>query len=202
MKSRRKEEPCCEHGEVCCSGGLVAVALLGVPSAASALLARGHVLEATFGGAASVDGELERPSGVAVSESSGDVYVVDSGKQRVDVFRPTSGGYKYASEFSVRAPGAITVDNSTSEADPTRGDVYVAGTNEKESQERNTVYEYSPRKGEIVHRWKAFRVKEEHGESGDSELELEDISVWRSMKTERCGCTGKKKATSTVSANR
>lgn len=156
----------------------LAVAVLAAPSAASALLARGHVFEGTFGRAGAGDGELARPSGVAVSESSGDVFVVDAGNERVEVFKPAAaGGYEYASQFKVHAPGAIAVDNSTSEGDPTRGDVYVAGAEEKESQERDVVYEYSPAEGKVVHRWKRFEVKQKRGgEVSEEELELEDIS--------------------------
>ena len=90
---------------------------------------------------------------------------------------PGARGYEYAGQFKVRAPGAIAVDNSTSEADPTRGDVYVAGAEEKESLERNDVYEYSPSRGEVVHRWKTFKVHEKvGGEVREEELELELIA--------------------------
>jgi DNA-binding beta-propeller fold protein YncE len=115
---------------------------------------------------------------VAVSEAGGDVYVVDSGNGRVEVFTPVAGGgYEYASQFKVFDPGAIAVDNSVSEADPTRGDVYVAGAEEKESGERDVVYEYSPAEGKVVHKWKRFKAKEKRGgEVIEEELELEDVS--------------------------
>ena len=59
---------------------------------------------------------VRRPSGVAVDEATGEVYVVDAGNERVEVFRPGADGYEYFSQFKVRSPGAIAVDNSTSTA--------------------------------------------------------------------------------------
>ena len=38
--------------------------------------ARGDVFSASFGAPGSGDGQLDEPSGVAVNESTGDVYVV------------------------------------------------------------------------------------------------------------------------------
>ena len=62
------------------------------------------------------------------------------------------------------APGAIAVDNSTSEGDPSRGDVFVAG-----GAERDFVYVYSPMEGKVVAKLHALK-------SGEEEGELEDIS--------------------------
>jgi hypothetical protein len=135
------------------------------------------VFGSAFGTLGAGPGQLGDATGVAVSDATGDAYVVDAAGERVEVFAPDGhGGYGFASEFKVRTPGAITVDNSTSASDPTRGDVYVAGTAEKEStaEERDLVYEYSPSAGEVIHKWGAvFKTKVE-GEQ--EELELEDIS--------------------------
>ena len=66
---------------------IVGVMLL-VPAASSALLARGHTFQTSFGGAGPGDGELSAPTGVAVDEASGEVYVADSGNERVEIFKP------------------------------------------------------------------------------------------------------------------
>lgn len=63
--------------------------LLLCSSSALALTQRGHVPGTTFGEAGVLGGDFERPSGVAVSEvgaTSGDVYVVDRGNNRVERF--------------------------------------------------------------------------------------------------------------------
>jgi hypothetical protein len=139
-------------------------------SSASALSQRGHVFGSSFGAAGTGEGEFDTPTGVAVDETSGYVYVVDSGSERVEAFRPSAGGgYEYAGEFKVRSPGAIAVDNSASAGDPSRGDVFVAGAEEKGSAERDVVYAYSPAEGKVIAKLHSFR-------SGEEEGELEDIS--------------------------
>jgi DNA-binding beta-propeller fold protein YncE len=75
-------------------GGTLALLLvyLSLPSAASA--ARGHQFTTTFGtpcaAAPCGNGELKEPSGVAVNEATGNVYVVDKGDDRVEIF--SAGG--------------------------------------------------------------------------------------------------------------
>jgi NHL repeat len=64
-------------------------------SATPALAARGHEFTTTFGKPCTAEpcGEaLKKPTGVAVNEASGDVYVVDTGSNRVARFS-ASGGY-------------------------------------------------------------------------------------------------------------
>ena len=142
---------------------------------ASALVDRGHEFSTAFGEAGSGPGQFSDPTEVAVDEASGDVYVVDTGDERVEIFSPDgSGGYAYASEFTVRKPGAIAVDNSTDADDPTRGDVYVVGSKEKEAEpeERDFIYEYSPSAKE-VRKSSLFRAKVE---GATEELELENIA--------------------------
>jgi hypothetical protein len=77
----------------------VALLLWSVP----ALAARGHIFGKTFGEPCSTlpsepcleghDGQFNEPSGVAVNEATGDVYVVDKGDERVQWFSST-GEYK------------------------------------------------------------------------------------------------------------
>jgi DNA-binding beta-propeller fold protein YncE len=143
---------------------------------ASALIHRGHVFGSTFGAAGTGAGQFNGPSGVAVDEASGDLYVVDAGNERVEIFSPDSEGkYTFTSEFKVRSPTAIAVDNSTSPSDPSSGDVYVVASKEKEAEpeEHEVIYEYSPSEKEVVHKWTIFKAKVE-GET--EELELEVIS--------------------------
>ncbi len=67
---------------------------------------RGHVFGFAFGAAGSGDGQFEGPTQVAVDEATGEVYVVDSGGERVEVFKPEAGGgYEYVSQFKVHSPG-------------------------------------------------------------------------------------------------
>ena len=129
---------------------------------AQALIAQGHVYGSSFGSAGSGDGELAGPSQVAVDEATGEVFVVDAGNERVEVFKPAAGGagYEYAAQFKVHTPGAIAVDNSTSATDPSRGMVYVAGGEEKEAEEDDLIYEYDPVSEEVVHRWHTFEYRE------------------------------------------
>jgi NHL repeat len=152
------------------------VAMASEVAPASALIHRGHVFASAFGQAGAGQGQFDRPSGVAVDEASGALYVLDAGNERVEVFSPDgAGGYAFSSEFKVRSPIAIAVDNSASTSDPSRGEVYVVGGKEKEAEAEahEVVYEYSPSAKEVVHRWTAFKAKV-GGET--EELELEDIS--------------------------
>jgi hypothetical protein len=116
-------------------------AALGVLGLASvpALARQVHYYSKSFGTAGSGAGQLSEPSGVAVSEvgaSSGDVYAIDQGNDRVEVFGPEGA---YISQFNGAAtpaksfswqnspfmPETIAVDNSTNPLDPSKGDVYV-----------------------------------------------------------------------------
>jgi hypothetical protein len=57
---------------------------LGAPTASASLV--GPV--STFGGAGSGAGQLDSPQGVAIQQTSGNVFVADAGNARVDVFGP------------------------------------------------------------------------------------------------------------------
>src|SRR5947209_7670228 len=70
-------------------GLLLAAAVATAPSSALALSQRGHSLGFTFGSIGTALGQFAKgvgPTGVAVNQASGDVYVVDSGNQRVERF--------------------------------------------------------------------------------------------------------------------
>jgi hypothetical protein len=104
---------------------------------APALAAKGYVLSGTFGMAGSGNGAFTEPSGIAVNQSNGDVYVVDTGNNRVEWFNSTgsklegqfNGSGLLANEKGKSAPAAlsepegIAVDNDPSS--PSHGDVYV-----------------------------------------------------------------------------
>ena len=82
--------------------GLCALVGLLSLSAVPALAARGHVYSATFGEKGAGNGQFEEPSGVAVNEATGDVYVVDRANNRVEFFAPnaTTNAYEYAGQFN------------------------------------------------------------------------------------------------------
>jgi WD40-like Beta Propeller Repeat len=156
-------------------GSALALALatmlaLGGPFA-QALPARGHVFAFSF----ESEGE---PRELALDEATGQLYVVDRGAERVQIFEAdASGHYKASGEFKVRSPGAIAVDNSSNSADPSRGFVYVVGAEEKHasSDEEDYIYEYDPALGEVVHKYKEISEAKLKGSEPESE-ELEDIS--------------------------
>jgi DNA-binding beta-propeller fold protein YncE len=138
--------------------GCVLVGAL-VLACAPALAARGHVLGGSFGKPCMSEpcapGKLKEPAGVAVNEATGDVYVLDKGNDRVEVFNAAgtklegelngsgslSGEVTPAPTGQFLAPNAIALDNSCAlhkpvltelttpschESDPSGGDVYVA----------------------------------------------------------------------------
>jgi hypothetical protein len=110
---------------------LALAGLLLCSAPALALSMRGHVFGSAFGSAGKGNGQFSEPAGVAVAETSGDVYVVDSGHNRVQRF--TAAG-AYVSQFNggkgkvLSGPTGIAIDNSHAAApseDPSAGDVYV-----------------------------------------------------------------------------
>jgi NHL repeat len=114
--------------------GALGAALLACSG--SALAQARHVFARSFSG----EGEcaLSSPGGVAVNESSGDIYVVDRGNRRVVRFSHTG---ECLAHFNVKVAEAEpgTVENSTIAVDndaesPSFGDVYVvANGSEPES---------------------------------------------------------------------
>jgi sugar lactone lactonase YvrE len=124
---------------------LCALAWVVLYCGAPALAARSHVFSTSFGTRGSGNGQLDEPYGVAVNESTHDVYVVDKGNDRVEVFSSAgvyigqfNGSGTLAGEGSAAptgqfsAPESIAVDNSGNLlTDPSAGDVYVADTGHK-----------------------------------------------------------------------
>jgi hypothetical protein len=100
----------------------------------TALAAKQYVLGGSFGSEGSGSGQLEEPTGVAVNDATGNVYVLDRGNDRVQEFNST--GTTVLAEFNgaaaptgvLSSPESIAVDNSGSVLDPANGDVYVADT--------------------------------------------------------------------------
>ena len=92
-----------------------------------------HVLGGSFGSEGTGPGQFKEPLGVAVNNRTQDVYVVDSGNNRVEEFSSTGHEHcmntlvNYGSVLSVRfsGPTLIAVDNSNNPLDPSDGDVYV-----------------------------------------------------------------------------
>lgn len=109
---------------------------------APALAQREHAFSKSFGSEGSGDGQLMRPGALAVSEvgpMAGDVYVIDRGNSRVEIFSATgayvgqfngseapTGGFSWPQR--PRPEGGIAIDNSTNPLDPSAGDVYVVDT--------------------------------------------------------------------------
>jgi len=123
---------------------------------APALAVQTHAFSTSFGSAGEGAGELSSPAGVAMSSTTHDVYVADTGNLRVDEFEANgtfirAWGWGVAEEHplvkelqtctlmcfkgeagtgagQLDSPEAITVDNSSSAGDPSKGDVYVTNT--------------------------------------------------------------------------
>jgi hypothetical protein len=156
-----------------------AVALLALAPGASALVHRGHEFGVSFG-----SGQLTSPGGIAVNESTGDVYVLDSGKNRIVHYGPnheflaawgagvkSAGGKTYevctveaeckagtagVAKGEFQAPPAIAVDNAAKS--PSNGDVYVVANR---TAKKAVIDKFSP-SGELIARLLAS--KEEHEE--------------------------------------
>ncbi len=118
---------------------------------APAFSQRGHVLGFSFKGKG--EAKLSDPSGVAVNDATGDVYVADHGKKRVVELEPVVDGKgELSGEQFVRAfgektePTAIAVDDCrngegrtcTVGEDPSVGDVYVVG-----GKATNVIYKFN-----------------------------------------------------------
>jgi hypothetical protein len=123
---------------------LLALATLAL-AASPACALRGHAFLQAFGGKGSGAGQFEEPSDVAVNDAVGQVYVLDQGNSRIEIFNAKE---EYESQFdgsatpakafafgTVPLTGAIAVDDSCyfkklsggacTAADPSNGDVYV-----------------------------------------------------------------------------
>jgi hypothetical protein len=70
-------------------------------------------------GSGSEDGQFSNLNQVDVNDSSGVLYVADTGNDRVQTFTPTESSADYSAQVAITAPTGIAVDQAT-------GDVYVA----------------------------------------------------------------------------
>jgi hypothetical protein len=73
------------------------------------------------------NGQFAEPTGVAVNDETGDVYVVDTGDHRVEWFNSTGtyeGQFEGSGAGKLSDPEGIAIDNDSSS--PSHGDVYVA----------------------------------------------------------------------------
>jgi DNA-binding beta-propeller fold protein YncE len=116
--------------------------------------AREHAFSFEFGGQGNAVGQFSHPAGVAVNDSTGNVYVADRENGRVEEFTTVLGtegeptGEKYSTSLPpIAFPTQIAVDNCSSECgkDPSNGDVYIAGAkNSKASpSEDDLLYKFS-----------------------------------------------------------
>jgi hypothetical protein len=116
----------------------------GLLLSASALAVREHSLAGSFGETCPAEpepcgnGQFREAIGIAVNETSGNIYVVDRSADRVQYFNAKG---KYLGQFDgsgsqpseegkppsgpFEAPDSIAIDNSKSPSDPSAGDVYV-----------------------------------------------------------------------------
>ncbi len=177
-------------------GALAAALFLSAP--ALALTQRGHTPAFSIGSYGSGAGNVNVPLGVAVSEASGDVYVVDSRNNRVDRFEANGkfieawgwGVKEGAKAFEkcttscktglagskpgeLEEPEAIAVDNSTSASDPSRGDVYVEVNT---TEEQAAIDKFSPN-GELLD--EITGVKPEKKASFEAFEEIHGLTVDR-----------------------
>jgi len=150
------------------------LACLLLCASAQANSGRGHVLSESlsFGSPGKGAGQLSEPSGAAVNEKTGDVYVLDRGNNRIDRFdaggqfleawgwgvrtgakeyqRCDSGsgcqkGLAGGGRGELREAGSIAIDNSTSPSDPSAGDLYVETLSADEELERpGRIEKFSP----------------------------------------------------------
>jgi hypothetical protein len=150
--------------------GLALAILLAWATPAPALIARGHVF--AFGLEGEGEHAFENASGVAVDEATGEVYVAEPMRERVERFRPKAGdAYEFAGEFKVASPGAIVVDNAVQSE--SKGDVYVSGSKEKgvAPTERDLVEKFNAN-GEVIYRKSSFKASED---KETCEISLEDV---------------------------
>lgn len=110
------------HGTLLLSSLLAALCILAL-AATPALATTGHRYVGQFAGPGSAAGSLSAPAGVAIQQSTGDLYVADQSNNRVQKF--TAGG-ELILAFNASATPAGSFSGPTGVAvDPTSGDVYV-----------------------------------------------------------------------------
>jgi hypothetical protein len=109
--AKNKKVPAVFFAGLFCSLALAGIAV----SAASA--ARGHVFTGATIGAPCTGvcgpGELKEPSGIAVNESTGDVYVIDTGNKRVERFNSAGVVQAELAGPSAEGMGSFTAGSTT-----------------------------------------------------------------------------------------
>lgn len=99
---------------------LCATTLLGLLVFFSASASAVHIFNSQFGSAGTGDGQLSNPRGVAVGQSSGDVYVADTGNARVEKF-DSSGVFSLAFGADVGGAGVDTCSSGCVAGTPGSG---------------------------------------------------------------------------------
>ena len=115
---------------------VLAIVVMGTSAAPALAVGGAHPFVTSFG-------SFTNPNGIAIDESTGDVYVADIGTNTVYKFDANGNPVEYsalhsnaltgagtpAGSFSFPSvsdtPAALAVDNSTGTSDPSRGDLYV-----------------------------------------------------------------------------
>jgi hypothetical protein len=130
---------------------LLALSALLALTANPAMAFRGHEFKFSFGAEGSGAGQFSKPSGMAVNDATGQVYVLDQGNSRIERFSSAGvfeaqfdGSETPAKAFafgSEALTGGIVVDNSCyfkkltagacTAADPSNEDVYVTDPGNK-----------------------------------------------------------------------
>ena len=162
--------------------------LLGICAPASAISQRGHKFAFSFGEPGHGSEQLEQPSGVAVDQQNGDIYVADRANNRVQVFEPHGTEKpKVVKSISVPDPTYIAIDNSSETSDPSRGDIYVVGITNAELKEKKQnwkekgtaeepevflVYKFNA-KGSLIGKLK--KIKYKHKEKVEEEVHEEEF---------------------------
>ncbi len=197
---------------------LAALCLTAAPS--QALIQRGYVLDKglTIGSPGTGAGQMESPSGVAVNQATGNIYVVDSGNNRIDEFSPTgtfirawAGASRTAAKNSRNAPpqttcqaglaghgkgelhsaGAIAIDNYPSS--PSFGDVYVEAVKPYEEEKHEFEYGVIAKfnaEGKYITQLLGYKAKAKASKNGKNRTGSP------SARSVNCGSTTKKKSSS------
>ena len=149
---------------------LLALALTSSPASARTIQ-RGHVFSFSFSEPGPAQGQLQHPAGVAVDNETGEVFVADRNDGRLEEFTPHYNGKgelieeEYKGKCRVAYPEDVAVDNSASS--PSKGDVYVVGSNkeglesikEEEPPEGFWVYKCKPGEEKPIAKLKEFKTK-------------------------------------------
>ena len=150
------------------------------------------------------EAQFSDPTGIAVNDSTGDVYVADRKNKRVVQLEPVLNGQgeltgeKFVRSFEVPTPSSVAVDDSTEASDPSRGDVYVVGDGAK------AVYKFSAegvliaRIARFETRWNAKKRKLRKRRKKNirkKKPSLKESRVSRWTRAGRCSCRWKARST-------